>query len=103
MKLSDVTPEWIAERRQALGLKDVDIYNAIGMNQPMFSKSMSGGRRFTVQELEAILTFLTSAAATTNLPLVAVILERFPDLDLSDQKAVVSLVESLSKNRPKAP
>jgi predicted transcriptional regulator len=70
MKLTDITVEWIAQHRDALGLKDIDVYTAAGMAQDHFSKSMNGKRQFKPAELQAILEYLTGEEAASNLPTV---------------------------------
>lgn len=99
MNLSDVTPDWIAARRDALGLKDVDIYEEVGLEQDKFSKSMNGKRRFSVGERERIVAYLTSSRAAAKLPLVAEAMELMPELAEEDQAAAVQLLRRLADRK----
>lgn len=100
MKLTDITSRWIAERRDALGLKDVAIYTAAGIPQDTFSKSMNGKRQFKPAELQSILEFLTGESAASNLPTVAEIRAQLPLLDQADLEHVLALVERLRAKQP---
>lgn len=100
MKLTDITVEWIAQHRDALGLKDVDVYTAAGMAQDQFSKAMNGKRQFKPAELQAILEYLTGEEAASNLPTVVEIRSRLPLLAPEDQAHVLALVDRLLAKQP---
>ena len=95
MKLSEITPDWIAARRENLKIADVDIYTACGIGQTHFSKSMAGKRNFTIAERERILEYLTGKEATAAVPLVADALTMFPNLKEGDQRLVLGIIQSL--------
>lgn len=66
-EITDITPEWIRERKAALGLKnDADIYGGIKtLTQDKFSKSMNGTRQFKPAELVAIQRILSGPRPDT--------------------------------------
>lgn len=96
MRITDVTPDWIAKQRDALGLKDVDIHNRIGMHQAAFSKAMNGKRRFQPAELQAIFDYLTSPEAAARAPLVAEARSLAPLLRPNDLEWITSTMRRLA-------
>lgn len=102
MRLSEVTPDWIARQRDALGLRDADIYRAIGMSQDKFSKSMRGKRAFTPAELDAIVNFLSGEQAAARVPVLAEIVARFPRLSREQQELVANVVDNLWRSAQEA-
>lgn len=97
MKLSDVTPEWVAEMRDALGLRNVDIYEAIGMEQSKFSKSMSGVRSWKVREREAIISFFDEASEAEKSPIASEILDGLHHLTEGQRAQVHLIVQEFSR------
>lgn len=96
MELTDVTPEWITARRDALGLRNVEIYSAIGMPQSAFSRIMSGHRRIQTAEAAAIYALLGGDAAKLREPRIARLTAIFPKLPPEQQEHVLRLAEMLA-------
>jgi hypothetical protein len=80
--------------RDARQLKDVDIYQAVGMKQDFFSKSMSRKRNFTPAEREAIVDFF-AGKANAEIPIVTQAIAELPLLDESDRRRVLDLIHRL--------
>ena len=102
MRIDDVTPEWIAQMRDARQLKDVDIYTAVGIKQDFFSKSMSGTRKFQRPEKERIFAFFCGPA-NENLPIASVAAAELPLLTEDNQRLVLDLIHSLRDAAGKVP
>lgn len=62
--MSETPTQWVMRRMRELGLKQVDLANALGMNNPnKISKTFSGERQFKIPEMDILRGLLAETPA----------------------------------------